>query len=81
MSRLRREPGAPPPIRRRRKPSRDRVPGAVNPSDDALARRIGLTLAADRSAYDPVISGRASAGLAAAIYAARPIPRGNAAAR
>jgi hypothetical protein len=53
----------------------------VNPSDDALARRIGLTLAADRSAYDPVISGRASAGLAAAIYAARPIPRGNAAAR
>jgi hypothetical protein len=79
MSRLRRGPGAPPPIRRR-KPDRDRARDPVNPSDDALAR-IGAIMAADRSAYDPVISGGASAGLAAAIHAARPIPRGNAVAR
>jgi hypothetical protein len=44
----------------------------VNPSDDTLARRIGLTLAADRSAYTPVNSGGAPAGLAAAIHAPGP---------
>jgi thioredoxin reductase (NADPH) len=43
----------------------------VNPSNEALARRIGLTLEADRSAYDLVIAGGGPAGLAAAIYAAR----------
>jgi thioredoxin reductase (NADPH) len=43
----------------------------VNPNDEALASRIGLTLEADRSAYNLVIVGGGPAGLAAAIYAAR----------
>ncbi|HEY7927687.1 MAG TPA: FAD-dependent oxidoreductase [Candidatus Dormibacteraeota bacterium] len=43
----------------------------VNPGNDELARRLGLTLDAKRGCYDLAIIGGGPAGLAAAIYAAR----------
>jgi len=43
---------------------------SVNPSDEVLAKRLGLTLEAEREAYDLVIVGGGPAGLAAAVYGA-----------
>ncbi|MHB8588410.1 MAG: FAD-dependent oxidoreductase [Candidatus Dormibacteraceae bacterium] len=43
----------------------------LEPSDEELARKLGLKLAADRQFYDLAIIGGGPAGLAAAIYAAR----------
>ena len=43
----------------------------VDPSNDELARRLGLALEAKRPFYDLAIVGGGPAGLAAAIYAAR----------
>ena len=41
------------------------------PANDELARKLGLTLEAQRKAYDLIIIGGGPTGLAAAIYAAR----------
>src|SRR3981081_4475079 len=43
----------------------------IDPSNEDLARRLGLTLEAKRAFYDLAVVGGGPAGLAAAIYAAR----------